>query len=73
MGIMGLILIGILVWAVIVYNNLIRNRTHVREAFSGIDVQLKRRHDLIPMLVDTVKGYMQHERSLLEQVTKLRS
>ncbi|MBN1793331.1 MAG: LemA family protein [Candidatus Omnitrophica bacterium] len=55
------------------YNRLVRNRALVKEAWSGIDVQLKRRHDLIPNLVETVKGYMQHEKTVLENVTDLRS
>lgn len=72
-----LILIGLVVvigaWLIMVYNGLIRLRTQVDEAWSDIDVQLKRRHDLIPNLVESVKGYMKHERELLENVTKLRA
>ncbi len=55
------------------YNGLIILRTRIREAFSGIDVQLKRRADLIPNLVETVKGYAKHEKSVFENVTKARS
>lgn len=70
-------LIGLVViigaWLVMVYNGLIRLRTQVDEAWSDIDVQLKRRHDLIPNLVESVKGYMTHERELLENVTKYRT
>ena len=62
-----------LIYAVVVFNNLVRTRQMADEAWSGIDVQLKRRHDLVPNLVDTVKGYAGHERSVLEQVTQLRS
>ena len=54
------------------YNALVRVRNHVREAWADVDTELKRRYDLIPNLVSTVKGYAQHERELLEQVTRLR-
>lgn len=71
------IVIGIvallLVWLVIIYNGLVRLRALVREAFSGITVQLRRRADLIPNLVSTVEGYATHEREVLEQVTAHRS
>lgn len=56
-----------------IFNSFIKKRTLVREAWSGIDVQLKRRHDLIPNIVEAVKGYMQHERNVLERVTQLRA
>jgi LemA protein len=56
-----------------IYNALIRLRNQVKNAWSQIDVQLKRRHDLIPNLVETAKGYMQHERETLENITKARS
>jgi len=62
----GLVLLGI-------YNGLIRSRVRTREAWSGIDVQLKRRASLIPNLVETVKGYASHEREVLENVTRARS
>jgi LemA protein len=55
------------------YNQLVRLRTMVREGWSGIDVQLNRRTNLIPNLVETIKGYLGHERALLEKVTELRS
>jgi len=58
---------------IVLYNRLVRFRNMVREGWSGIDVQLKRRANLIPNLVETVKGYMGHERDLLEKVTQLRS
>lgn len=61
------------VWAIATYNNLIRLKTLTQEAWSGIDVQLKRRSDLIPNLVATVKGYQQHEFSSLQEVTRLRA
>jgi LemA protein len=55
------------------YNQLVRSRNQVREAWSGIDVQLKRRASLIPNLIETVRGYAQHERATFEQVTRARS
>jgi len=58
---------------IVLYNRLVRLRNMVREGWSGIDVQLKRRANLIPNLVETVKGYLGHERELLEKVTALRS
>ena len=60
-------------YAVSLYNRLVENRQMSEEGWSGIDVQLKRRADLIPNLVDTVKGYAGHERELLERVTELRA
>jgi LemA protein len=60
-------------YAVTIYNRLVRNRQMAEEGWSGIDVQLKRRTDLIPNLVDTVKGYAGHEREAFEQVTRLRA
>lgn len=66
-----LVCIGLVIWAI--YNSLIAARLRVAESFSGIDVQLKRRADLIPNLVETVKGYATHERSVFENVTKARS
>lgn len=67
-------LIGfILVYIIIAYNTLVRLRTLTQESWSGIDVFLKKRHDLIPNLVNTVKGYATHERGLLEEVTRYRA
>jgi LemA protein len=69
-----LVIIGIVVlWAVAVYNGLIGLRNRVREAWAQIDVQLKRRYDLIPNLVNTVKGYAAHERGVFEKVTEARA
>ncbi|MBM4294070.1 MAG: LemA family protein [Deltaproteobacteria bacterium] len=62
-----------LIGAVAIYNKLVKNRQMVQEGWSGIDVQLKRRHDLIPNLIETVKGYMGHEKGVLEKVTELRA
>jgi LemA protein len=59
-------------WAVLAYNALVGARNKVDEAWSGVDVQLKRRHDLVPNLVETVKGYAAHERATLEAVTEAR-
>lgn len=61
-----------IVYAIVVFNGLVRTRQMANEAWSGIDVQLKRRSELVPNLVETVKGYAGHERSVLEEVTKLR-
>src|SRR3990172_8519640 len=60
-------------WLILTYNGLVRRRYRVREAWSDIDVQLKRRYDLIPNLVETVKGYMAHERGVFEKVTEART
>lgn len=73
---LGFVLVGLLatgVSLVVIYNGLVRGRILVREGFSGIDVQLKRRHDLIPNLVSAVQGYAAHEKRVLEQVTNLRA
>lgn len=67
------IIVLLLIWAIGIYNSLIRLRNQVKEGWSGIDVQLKRRHDLIPNLVESVKGYQQHEKSTFEEVTNLRN
>lgn len=64
--------VAILLWAILIYNALVRMRNMVQEAWSGIDVQLKRRTDLIPNLVSTVKGYAEHEKGTLEEVIRLR-
>ena len=73
----GLIILAIVVavlgYAVYLYNDLVKNRQLTQEGWSGIDVQLKRRTDLIPNLLETVKGYMGHERETLEAVTNARA
>lgn len=63
----------IILWFVVIFNRFIRLKNLVKEAWSGIDVQLKRRYDLIPNLIETVKGYAQHERKLFEDIASLRS
>jgi LemA protein len=67
------IIVLVVIWLVGMYNSLIGLRNQVKNAWAQIDVQLKRRHDLIPNLVETAKGYMQHERGTLESVTNARS
>ena len=67
------ILAAIVFWAIGMYNNLVNLRNRVRNAFSQIDVQLTRRYDLIPNLVEAVKGYMAHERGTLEAVIQARN
>ncbi|KKB07127.1 membrane protein [Devosia geojensis] len=62
-----------LAYGIKIYNDLVRNRQMVEEGWSGIDVQLKRRADLIPNMMETVKGYMSHERETLEAVTNARA
>jgi len=68
-----LIIVVVLGYGVYLYNDLVRNRQLTQEGWSGIDVQLKRRADLIPNLLETVKGYMSHERETLEAVTNARA
>ena len=76
-----MVLVGVLVggfvllggWLVTAYNRLVKARNQMREGWSGIEVQLKRRHDLVPGLVECVKGYQTHEQDLLQSVTKERS
>ncbi|HEY6116411.1 MAG TPA: LemA family protein [Candidatus Dormibacteraeota bacterium] len=67
------IVVLVLLWLVFTYNGLITARNRTQEAWSEIDVELKRRHDLIPNLVNTVQGYMTHERGTLEAVTNARA
>jgi LemA protein len=69
----GVIAIGLIAWGIGLYNGLITLKNIVDEAWSGISVQLKRRYDLIPNLVETVKGYAKHEKGTLEKITELRS
>jgi LemA protein len=67
------ILVFVLLWVALNYNALVRIRQQVRESWSGIDTELKRRYDLIPNLVETVKGYAAHERQVLQDVTEARA
>ena len=77
MGMAGWIILGIIVvaglWLVATYNGLVTLRQRCRQSFSDIDVQLKQRHDLVPNLVETVKGYASHEKGTLEAVIKARN
>ena len=73
MGLIGIIVIAIIVYAIIAYNSLIRLKNEAENSWRQIDVQLKRRHDLIPNLVDTVKGEMQFEKDTLTQVVEARN
>lgn len=67
------LVILVIVYCVYIYNSLIRLRTMVNEAWSGIDVQLQKRHDLIPNIVKVVQGYAAHEKNLFESITQLRA
>jgi len=77
MGLVLLVFLGIIVavimWLIGIFNSLVRLRNQVKNAWSQIDVQLKRRHDLIPNLIETAKGYMKHERETLQSLTEARS
>jgi len=67
------VIVVIVLWAISIYNGLVSMRQRVNQAFADIDVQLRQRHDLIPNLVETVKGYAAHERGTLEEVIKARN
>ena len=67
------VVLGGILYAILLYNKLVRNKNMVAEGWSGIEVQLKRRSNLIPNLIETVKGYMSHEDGLLSEIVKLRS
>src|SRR5256885_15096907 len=67
------IVIAVIVWIVSIYNGLVASRNRFKNAFAQIDVQLKRRYDLIPNLVETAKGYIKHERETLEAVIRARN
>jgi len=68
-----IIAVVIVLWLILIYNRLIALKNHAQEAWADIDVQLKRRYDLIPNLVEIVKGYAAHERELFEKVTEARA
>ena len=67
------VVVVLVFWAISLYNNLVKLRNNRENAFANIDVQLKQRHDLIPQLVATVKGYATHEREVLQRVTEART
>lgn len=67
------VLLALVIYGIWIFNRLVRERNLVREGWSGIDVQLRRRTDLVPALVETVKGYAAHERKLFEDITAIRS
>jgi LemA protein len=67
------LLAGLVLWGVLIFNRLVRDRNQVRSAWSDIDVQLTRRHDLVPQLVDAVRAYADYERATLSAVTELRT
>jgi len=67
------VIVGAVLWAISVYNGLIAMRQRVNQAFADVDVQLRQRHDLVPNLVETVKGYAAHERGTLDEVVKARN
>jgi len=73
LGIVVAVVVILALWAVGIYNALVTLRNRFKNAFAQIDVQLKRRYDLIPNLVETAKGYLKHEHSTLEDVTKARN
>ncbi|NQU99702.1 MAG: LemA family protein [Parcubacteria group bacterium] len=77
MGIIFFLFLGVIVaivaWLIATYNGLVKMRNRVKEAWSDIDVQLKRRYDLIPNLINTVKGYASHEKEVFQKVTEARS
>ncbi len=67
------VIVVVVLWAIAVYNGLVSMRQRVNAAFADIDVQLRQRHDLVPNLVETVKGYAEHERGTLDEVVKARN
>ena len=71
--ILGFLVVAVLVWAAVIFNLLISDRNRVAQAWSDVDVQLVRRHELIPRLVEMVKGYAGYERALLTSLTELRA
>lgn len=72
-GILIAFVVVLLVWGIVIFNRLVRARNLVRNGFADIDVQLQRRHDLVPQLVEAVRAYSGHEQRVLEEVTALRS
>ena len=72
-GIVVAVVLLLVLWVAVMYNALVRGRNHCDEAWSNVDTELKRRYDVIPNLVDTVKGYAAHERETMERVTQARN
>ena len=72
-GVVAAIIVIIVIWYIVAYNNFIKMKNSIEEAFATIDVYLKKRFDLIPNLVETVKGYAAHERGTLDEVTAARN
>ncbi|QKK02244.1 MAG: LemA family protein [Pseudomonadota bacterium] len=72
-GLLLVLLVALLIWGIVIFNRLVRVRNLVRNGFADIDVQLQRRHDLVPQLVTAVRAYANFERRVLEDVTALRS
>lgn len=68
-----LVVTVVIVWVVFIYNLFVRDKNLIKEAWSGIDVQLKRRHNLVPNLVESVRGYSKYEKNLFEDITRKRS
>ena len=73
LGVVALVVVGVFGFIVSIYNRLVRLRVTCKESWADIDTELQRRHDLIPNLVSTVKGYASHEKELMEKVTELRN
>jgi LemA protein len=71
--ILGIVVVGLILFLIVLYNRLVKLRQNRKNAFSDIDVQLKQRMDLVPQLVNTVKGYAEHESKVFEDVTKMRA
>ncbi len=67
------VLVALVLWAIVMYNNFVKLTQRTKEAWADIDVQLKRRYDLIPNLIESVKGYAAHERGVLDEVTNARA
>ena len=73
LGVIAAVLLVPIIWLIATYNRFVRLRQHIKESWSDIDVELKRRYDLVPNLVETVKGYARHERETLEMVVEARN
>lgn len=72
-GVVGFVVLLVLVWFIATFNRFMRLRQHIKESWADIDTELKRRYDLVPNLVETVKGYAAHERETFEMVADLRT